>query len=345
MRLHRTIPLLAIALFFFAEIKAAEETAVVTEGKINVRGQPSLIGEVITQLQRGEKVTVLERTTVENPKSGEPTNWAKIKLPQNTPVWVFAPFVKDGKVAVSRLNVRAGRGENYSVIGRLVKDDAVKPIQTVEEWMEIEPPTNSYAFVDLDLLQFEGGTNTLANTAPNTPPAQAEPPAIAPATNRTETIAAAVPSTPSELQPATVIPQPAPQPETPRVKPEIPAPTPERVGPTAVKPNNTAATTPSAPSNLPKVAEPLRKRTEPPPKRVVRREGIIRATTSIQAPTWYELVHADTKKRINYLFDENMGVNLKDYRGQKVVVSGEEAIDPRWPNTPILDLQTLDVLP
>jgi hypothetical protein len=77
----------------------------------------------------------------------------------------------------------------------------------------------------------------------------------------------------------------------------------------------------------------------------VRREGIVRATTSIQAPTWYELEHAETKKRINYLFSDSMEINLKDYRGQKVVVSGEEAIDPRWPNTPILDMQTLDVLP
>ena len=40
-----------------------------------------------------------------------------------------------------------------------------------------------------------------------------------------------------------------------------------------------------------------------------------------------------------------MEINLKDYRGQKVVVSGEEGIDPRWPNTPILDMETLDVLP
>jgi hypothetical protein len=113
----------------------------------------------------------------------------------------------------------------------------------------------------------------------------------------------------------------------------------------AITPEQPVTSPLPATENLPQVAPPVVTRSEPPPKRVVRREGIVRATSSIQAPTWYELVHADTKKRINYLFEENMGINLKDYRGQKVVVSGEEAIDPRWPNTPILDMQTLDVLP
>jgi uncharacterized protein YgiM (DUF1202 family) len=77
---------------------SAEQTAVVTEQKINVRGQPSLIGEVVTQLQKGDTVTVLEDVSLEKPKPGEPTNWAKIKLPANTPVWVFSSLIKDGVV-------------------------------------------------------------------------------------------------------------------------------------------------------------------------------------------------------------------------------------------------------
>src|SRR5687768_335771 len=115
----RLYPLLGVFLFLFTA-RAAEENAIVAEGKINVRGQPSLIGEVVTQLEQGNQVTVLERITNSTPRTpGEPTNWAEIKLRPNTPVWVFAPFVKDGAVAVSRLNVRGGRGENYSVLGRL----------------------------------------------------------------------------------------------------------------------------------------------------------------------------------------------------------------------------------
>jgi hypothetical protein len=396
----RLYPLLGVFLFLFTA-RAAEETAIVAEGKINVRGQPSLIGEVVTQLEQGNQVTVLERITNSTPRTpGEPTNWAKIKLPPNTPVWVFAPFVKDGVVSVSRLNVRGGRGENYSVLGRMNRGEAVKAIQTVEEWMEIEPPTNAYAFVDLSLLQFgvQAPPPTVAANAPQTSAPQSLPTSISPepaqpptntvveapsvattVTNvapepvvatatpeiSTNTVAASTPeapAAPASAQASVTITNEAPSVTIVPAQPgnEVPAATAPAVEPPApsvvAATNNSSglpkATSPevatAAPATsqaLPQVAPEVPKVSRPLPKRVVRREGIVRPTTSIQAPTWYELVHAETKKRINYLFEENMGINLKDYRGQRVVVSGEEAIDARWPNTPILDMQTLDVLP
>src|SRR5688500_16610137 len=81
----------------------AEERAVVSDNRVNVRAQAKLYSEVVTQLKKGDQVTVLERLSVQNPKPGEPTNWAKIKLPPNTTVWVYAPMVKDGVVSGSRL--------------------------------------------------------------------------------------------------------------------------------------------------------------------------------------------------------------------------------------------------
>jgi hypothetical protein len=158
----------------------------------------------------------------------------------------------------------------------------------------------------------------------------------------------------NEAPSVTIVPpaQPGNEVSTPAVEPQVEAPavsvaaaTNNSSGlPTATSPE-LATAAPATSQTLPQVAPEIPKANRPLPKRVVRREGIVRPTTSIQAPTWYELVHAETKKRINYLFEENMGINLKDYRGQRVVVSGEEAIDARWPNTPILDMQTLDVLP
>ena len=387
----RLFQLLSVGLFLLTA-QAAEETAVVSEGKINVRGQPSLVGEVITQLEQGEKVTVLERlTNTVQRVPGGPTNWAKIKLPPNTPVWVFAPFVKDGAVNVSRLNVRAGRGENYSVIGRLNRGEAVKHIRTVEEWMEIEQPTNAYAFVDISLLKFEGDAPTIPTLATTpqsnqnnqdvaTTPAVTPPVATETISNNTDTAVATVPpnTTPEptnnvavNVAPEPVVTQPdnvtapgtnqlevtsaAPanietQDPISSVQPEpaIPQPESSALAPIIVatpEPSNTPSVSASVPGELPKVAPPIERKITPPGKRIVRREGVVRATTSIQAPTWYELANAETKKRINYLFGDNLEINLKDYRGQRVVVSGEELIDARWPNTPIMDLQSLDVLP
>ena len=77
----------------------------------------------------------------------------------------------------------------------------------------------------------------------------------------------------------------------------------------------------------------------------MRREGVVRGTKSIQAPTYFELVSPETRKTINYLYSDDPGLKLKDFKGKKIVVTGEEGIDPRWPQTPLIEVQTLDLKP
>jgi hypothetical protein len=81
--------------------------------------------------------------------------------------------------------------------------------------------------------------------------------------------------------------------------------------------------------------------TPPPPKRVVTREGIVRYTLNIQAPAAYVLEALDTGKTINYLLTTSPEVSLKPLKGKRVLVTGEEALDRRWPNTPVLTLETI----
>ncbi len=361
---------------------AAEESAVVTEHKINVRGQPSLIGEVVTQLEKGDKVTVLERIVSQNPKPGEPTNWARIKLPANVPVWAFNPFIKDGAVVVSRLNVRSGAGENYSVLGRVPKGTPVKEIRTVDQWTEIEAPADAYAFVDASLIK-SGGEAAVASKPTVTPQPEPKPapgrvatnapPLVAPEIAKAQS-AATIPTPTAEPQPAPPIIAPETKPKTnliaeataTRPQPAIPTPDSTLAAPqpsvqaapevTRILPppttNAVATSTPpiTEPARtLPQVAQaPAAKSEEPLPKRIVRREGFVRPTKSIQAPTWFELASTDTKKTINYLHDEKLadqGINLKDFRGLKVIVTGEEAIDERWPKVPILIVETIESAP
>ena len=77
----------------------------------------------------------------------------------------------------------------------------------------------------------------------------------------------------------------------------------------------------------------------------MRRQGIVRGTLSIQAPTYYELVNPQTKKVMNYLHSEGTDIHFKKYRGQRVVVSGEEGIDARWPNTPVIEVESVESAP
>src|SRR5207302_959185 len=87
---------------------------------------------------------------------------------------------------------------------------------------------------------------------------------------------------------------------------------------------------------------------EPPPKRIVQREGFVRGTTSIQAPTRYELISPENHKTIDYLLlpagTSTKDVDLSRYKGMKIIVSGEEGLDERWRNTPVLTIQKIVVL-
>ncbi|MEO5803745.1 MAG: SH3 domain-containing protein [Verrucomicrobiota bacterium] len=265
------------------------EAAIVKRDAANVRGKPAFIGEVITKLKKGESVTLLEEITLAKTKKDEPARWFKIAMPTNTPVWVNASFVDPTAktVAPKKLQVRAGPGENFSVVGTLKKGDVVKEIRTVNDWIEIETPADTYAFVAADLIE---------RTSPTAP----------------------------------VTPDPAP--EVVAVPPDVATPTPPPVEPAA----------PVTPEVAPPVVTPPPVVEEPLPKRIVTREGIIRRSYNVQTPSYYELESADTKKIINYLYSPEPNFTLKSYIGIKVAVTGEESIDKRWPNTPVIEIESLE---
>lgn len=303
--------------------------AVVTQPSINVRGQPAINSEVIIRLKKGERLNVLEEVTLKKPKTDEPAKWAKVSLPTNAAVWVNASFINlaDKTVVPKKLNVRSGPGENYSVVARISKGTVLKDIETKGDWMKIEPPADSYGFVAAHLLASEP-----ASPAP--PPvivASVEPPKPLP----TETVLPApiVPAAPAEPV-VPVAPQPVPAP----VPVIVPAPAPAPV-PAPVPPADTTVVTPPPPATpAPPVEEIL-------VKRVVSREGIVKRTVSIQAPTYFALQSLDTGKMINYLFSPSTNVLIKDYMGKRIVVTGEEVLDERWPNTPVINVDTLQAVP
>jgi hypothetical protein len=343
MKTNQLVAGLAVALSTLAFTRAtAGEAASVTQNHVNVRGQPSLMGEVITQLQKDEKVVILEEIPVEKPKKGEPAAWARIQMPANTPVWVFADFIDSGNksVSVSRVNLRAGPGENFSVVGRLDRGDAVKEIRRVENWMEIEAPEKAHAFVALNLLAKDSPAPPATKTETATPP---------PAPTRAEPERTSPPlvATPADNSPPPLTLQPVA--ETPPPVAETPAPTTSAAPtPAATTPavSNAVSSTP-APVPIvtnPETAAPLTA-AAPLPKRIVRREGIVRSTKSIQAPTYFELVSTDTRRVINYLHTLDPELKLKDLKGKKIVVTGEEGLDARWPRTPILEIETIEVAP
>jgi len=273
--------------------------AVVVANHVNVRGQAKLNSEVVTRLTNGEPVTVIEELTRKDSGPDEPSAWAKILLPPNAHVWINGGFLDANKsVKPKKLNLRAGPGENYSVLGQLQRGDTINQLNAKGDWLEIEPPTNAYAFVAAQYLKQEASSApATAPTEPTTPATVSEAPAIAAAPVETPTNA---------------------------------------VAETGV-PTNTPAEA-STPATATSPAD------EAPPKRIVQREGLVRGTFSIQAPTHYELISPDNGKAIDYLYTSSPMLDLSRYKGLRIIVTGEEGLEERWGNTPVITIQKIQVI-
>lgn len=286
--------------------------AVVKQNNVNVRGQAAINSEVLTRLKKGDYVTVFEEVTLKKPKADEPAKWARIALPTNSAVWVHSSFIDPANKTVvpKRLNLRSGPGENYSVIGRLDKGKAVKEIETKGEWLKIEPPADAYGFVAAHLLSKESAPPVIVALEPSKPAGTPE-----------------------------VTPVVTPPPPATTTEPVV-APPPVVTPPAATPPPVVVAPPPSTPGPAPEPREEILV------KRVVSREGIVKRSVSIQAPTYFVLAALDTGKTINYVYSStNSNVVLKDYFDQRVIVTGEELLDERWPNTPVITVDTIEAVP
>lgn len=284
--------------------------ATVVASNVNVRGQAKLTSEVVTKVQKGQEVTVLEEIVRNNSGPSEPSAWAKILLPSTAHGWVNSSYVSNKTVAPKRLKVRSGPGENYSVLGIMERGEPVTEITTKGDWTEIEAPSKAYAFVAAQYLKQEAPGTLAAATRPPTPPAPPEPPPTAATVASGPTVAPAPPENPTPVPPST-----------------IPTVTPPPIPP---------------PATEPVVTEP--KPEEPPVPRIVQHEGIVRGMTSIQAPSHFELISPETGQRIDYLYTTSTNVDLRRYKGMRIVVTGEEGLDERWGNTPVITIQKIQVV-
>ena len=286
--------------------------AQVTVSNLIVRGQAGFNGEIVTHVFKGDTVTVLDQINLGKHEVGEPAQWAKITLPSAVNVWVSSRYIDQAtkEVTARRLNLRAGPGGNYSVLGVIEKGAPVNELQTKGDWTEIAAPANAYAFVAAMYLKQEAPAPVVATTAP------------------AETETAPVPApTP------TPVPEPQPIVTTPAttitaVETPATAPTPAETPTVATSP------TPAAP------VEP----NVPPPPRVVSHEGVVRHVGSLVAPTTYELYDPATGRNIDFLYPSIGTLDLSPYVGAQVVVTGEEGLDARWKDTPVLTVERIQVI-
>jgi uncharacterized protein YgiM (DUF1202 family) len=287
----------------------------VASDNLNLRGQAGLKGEVIGHVKKGDSVMVISQINLDKHAADEPAQWAKIALPAGIKVWVNSKFVDatNKVVSVKKLNLRAGPGENYSVLGVLEKGAPISEVGVKGDWTQIETPTNAFAFVAAIFLKQEP---VVAPATVETPVAPVAPVVVPPPTTNTVT----------EAQ--LVVTQPASAP-TPVV--ETPAPVASPV----------AAVAPAVETNAPAIVET---NLPPPPPRVVTHEGYVRSSISPVAPTPFELYDNESGNAVNYLYSTTTNLNLARYNSMRIIVTGEEGLTARWQDTPVLTVQRIYVV-
>src|SRR5258708_20636231 len=60
------------------DAKLVPGPATVSGNNVNVRGRASFTGEIVTRLNKGDAVAVLEEITLAIPRKGEPHRWARV---------------------------------------------------------------------------------------------------------------------------------------------------------------------------------------------------------------------------------------------------------------------------
>lgn len=121
---------------------------VISGDRVNIRAGGNLNFEILTQLNRDDKVIVLDRSP----------DWYKIKIPESSAVFISQKYVKRLRgvyqVNADRVNVRAGAGLNYNVIGQLNSGDRITVLEKKGDWYRVRPPVDFAAWVYRDFVKY-----------------------------------------------------------------------------------------------------------------------------------------------------------------------------------------------
>lgn len=109
--------------------------------RVNLRAKPEPSAEVVTQTTLDEWLTVVDVQE----------KWVQVIPPGRVDLWVHRDFVKDGLSVAEKVNVRAGAGINFSVVGQYTRGERIEVRGQFGEWLKVSP-SNASLWVSRDLV-------------------------------------------------------------------------------------------------------------------------------------------------------------------------------------------------
>ena len=108
-------------------LRADDHVAAIKNDRVNLRAKPDLSAEVVSQANAGDRLAVVSLQD----------GWVGVTPPAGVDVWAHRDFIKDGTSTVKSLNLRAGPGINYSIVGTLNRGEAVEVRGQFGEWIKV----------------------------------------------------------------------------------------------------------------------------------------------------------------------------------------------------------------
>jgi len=316
--------------------------------------------EILVSLKKGQEL--LQVGTAEDPKApaDEPKEWVEVAAPAGTKVWIFAALVDSNSktVRAKKANLRAGPGRNYAEVGYLVEGAVVQELRAADGWLQISAPEGAVVgYIAKSLIRSSPeGLASKSDAKPIAPPpvtSRTAPPARRPvplpeSVNREPTLAArSVPADPTvESRPLNSVPATRIQPPPTRVSqaiPEIVTPEPVAQTPPATPEPSAGIVTapptevapPPAPAAVSIPSQPSIVHVDRP--RQVIREGVVAVALTPQAPGNYQLDNFRKREgMIAFLYTDDPEIKLASWRWRRVLITGEEYVDARWPKSAVI---------
>lgn len=125
----------------------------ISADKVSVRAGQNVNFERVDIVPQGTKVIVYE----------EQYGWYKIQLPSTAKAYVRFDYLtiendQIGRMSADRVNVRAGRGTNFSALGQLEKGQYVRLVNKMDDWFQIVPLEGMRGWVSKDFVQYVSDT-------------------------------------------------------------------------------------------------------------------------------------------------------------------------------------------
>ncbi len=153
------VMLLASGILFLNPVRGIAQTPVKEEllvsfvgictgNKVNVRAGADINYEVITQINKDNKIVIL----------GKSYKWYKIKIPRGTDCFVHKDYIqsKDNlrMIKGDHINIRSAPDIKHSVLGQLNNNDPIKIKAREGDWYRIAAPKEFCAWVYSDFIKY-----------------------------------------------------------------------------------------------------------------------------------------------------------------------------------------------